>query len=130
MSIRSPRRLKVQRRPPQRADRRRRRRASRPIRRARSRQPRGELDTLVPAYAMTIHKTSLGISRSRDPRGDPALHDARQKPALHGRHPQQAPRRSGGAEEGHRHRRPRRHDEATVDEIAGMAGCAMKGKRT
>src|SRR5713226_1302313 len=34
----------------------------------------GELDTLVPAYAVTIHKSQLGISRRHHPGDDPALH--------------------------------------------------------
>jgi hypothetical protein len=60
----------------------------------------GELDTLVPAYAATIHK-----SRARVHSGDdPALRDAAAEPALHRRDPRQAAGGAGGAEEGRRYR--------------------------
>jgi hypothetical protein len=60
----------------------------------------GELDTLVPAYAATIHK-----SRARVHSGDdPALRDAAAEPALHRRDPRQAAGSAGGAEEGRRYR--------------------------
>ena len=43
----------------------------------------GELDTLVPAYAVTIRKSWwLRISRRRHPNSDPALRHAAAEPAL------------------------------------------------
>ena len=61
----------------------------------------GELDTLVPAYPATIHK-SQG-SEYRHPWPYPALPDAAAKSPLHRRHPRQAARGSRRPEEGHRH---------------------------
>ena len=65
--------------------------------------PFGELDTLVPAYATTIHKSQgLRVSRRGHPGRDAALHDAGPEPDLHGRDAGQAARRAGRAEEGGR----------------------------
>ena len=55
----------------------------------------GELDTLVPAYAATVHKEpGLGVSGRGDPGADPAIRDAEAEPALHRGHARQA---AGGA---------------------------------
>ena len=62
----------------------------------------GELDTLVPAYAATIHKSQGSeYPVRRDPRDDPALRHATAQPDLHWRHPGQE---AGRTEEGHGHR--------------------------
>ena len=63
----------------------------------------GELDTLVPAYAATIHKSQgLGIPRRGHPGHDAALPDAAAKPALHRSHPRKTVSRVSWAKEGHR----------------------------
>jgi len=49
--------------------------------------PFGELDSLVPAYATTIHKSQGRNTPRGDHAGETALHHARQKPGLYGRHP-------------------------------------------
>ena len=64
----------------------------------------GELDTLVPAYAATVHKSQgLGVSGRGDPSADPALRDAAAEPPLHRGHARQAAGCAGGPEEGGRH---------------------------
>jgi exodeoxyribonuclease V alpha subunit len=51
----------------------------------------GELDTLVPAYAATVHKSQgSGVSRRHRSGHDPAVPDAAAEPALHRPHPWQA----------------------------------------
>jgi exodeoxyribonuclease V alpha subunit len=59
----------------------------------------GELDTLVPAYAATIHK-SQGSEYPAVVVPDAALSHAAAKSSLHRHHPRQAPRGSGRPEEG------------------------------
>ena len=64
----------------------------------------GELDTLVPAYAATVHKSQgLGVSGRGDPSADPALRDAAAEPPLHRGHARQAAGCAGEPEEGGRH---------------------------
>ena len=65
----------------------------------------GELDTLVPAYAATVHK-SQGSEYPAVviPVLTPALRDAEAKPPLHRGHARQAAGGAGGPEEGGRHR--------------------------
>ena len=70
----------------------------------------GELDVLVPAYAATIHKSQ----GSEYP-------DAATQPALHRRHPREAPRRPGRPEEGGRHCSPQRFEQAALVETWGVA---------
>jgi exodeoxyribonuclease V alpha subunit len=67
----------------------------------------GELDT---AGLRGDHpqEPGLGISGRRDPDHDPALHNAAAESALYRRYPRQAARRSGGPEEGRRHRGSKR----------------------
>jgi len=61
----------------------------------------GELDTLVPAYAATIHKSQGSeYPAVLIPCHDPALHHAAAQPALYRRHPRQEAGRSGRAKEG------------------------------
>ena len=65
----------------------------------------GELDTLVPAYAATIHKSSrLRISRRCDSGHDPALRHVAAKSALYRGHPRQEAGRACRSEEGCRYR--------------------------
>ena len=81
----------------------------------------GELDVLVPAYATTIHK-SQGSEYPRDHSGPhAALPDAATQPALHRRHPREAPRRPGRPEEGGRHRSPQRSEQAALVETWRVA---------
>ena len=82
----------------------------------------GELDTLVPAYAATIHK-SQGSEYPAViiPVTDPALPDAAAKSPLHRRHPRQAARGSRRPEEGHRDRRSQRFGPATLVETRRVA---------
>ena len=65
----------------------------------------GELDTLVPAYAATVHK-SQGSEYPAVviPGADPALRDAEAEPALHRGHARQAAGGAGGPKEGGRDR--------------------------
>jgi len=42
----------------------------------------GELDTLVPAYAATIHRAKVGVSVDSDPVLDPTLCHSSMEPAL------------------------------------------------
>jgi hypothetical protein len=52
----------------------------------------GELDTLVPGLCRDDpQEPGLRIPRRRDSRVDPTLHDAAAQPALHRRHPREAP---------------------------------------
>ena len=81
----------------------------------------GELDVLTPAYAATIHKSQVGISRRSDPGNDPALPDAATKSALHWRNARQETGRDRRAEESRRHRYPKRVRSAAMVEAAGMA---------
>jgi ATP-dependent RecD-like DNA helicase SH3 domain len=82
----------------------------------------GELDTLVPAYAATIHKSrGLGIPRRDHPRHDAALHYVAAKPSLHRRHPRKAASRVGWTEEGRRHRGAQHLGPAAMVETGGMA---------
>ena len=82
----------------------------------------GELDTLVPAYAATIHKSQgFRISCGRYPGLDPALHDAATQPALHRSDPWEAPRCVGWTEEGDRHCCAQRVRAAALVEVEGMA---------
>ena len=82
----------------------------------------GELDTLVPAYAASIHK-SQGSEYPAVviPGNDAALRHAAAQFVLHRRHPRQAACRSGWAEEGHRHRGSQRLGPAALVEAGGMA---------
>ena len=82
----------------------------------------GELDTLVPAYAATIHK-SQGSEYPAVviPRHDPALHHAAAESALYRRHPRQATGRPGRAEESCRHRGKERLRTAALVEVERMA---------
>ena len=83
----------------------------------------GELDTLVPAYAATIHKEpGLGVSRRRYPRPDAALLDAEAEPALHRGHAREAPGGAGGPEEGGRHRGAQRLGTEALVEAGRVAG--------
>jgi exodeoxyribonuclease V alpha subunit len=66
----------------------------------------GELDTLVLAYAATIHKSQGSeISGRGDPSHDAALRHAAAKFALYRRHSGQEAGRAGRPEESCRHRR-------------------------
>ena len=82
----------------------------------------GELDTLVPAYAATIHK-SQGSEYPAVVIPVMTQHytDAAAEPALHRRHPRQAAGRAGRPEEGRRHRRAQRLGPAALVEAARMA---------
>ena len=87
----------------------------------------GELDTLVPAYAATIHK-SQGSEYPAvvDPGPDPALRDAAAEPALHRRHSRQAAGGSRRPEEGHRDRGSQRFGPATLVEARRMASSSAR----
>ena len=61
----------------------------------------GELDTLVPAYAVTIHK--LGISCGGHSNGDAALRHAAAQSALYGDYSREKAGRFRWPEEGRRH---------------------------
>ena len=61
------------------------------------------------------------VSRRDHPGPHAALSHAATQPTLHGRHPRQAPRRSGRPEEGGRHRGPERFEPATLVEARGVA---------
>ena len=84
----------------------------------------GELDTLVPAYAATIHKSQgseypaviIPVLTQHYP-------DAAAKSPLHWRHPRKAARGSRRPEEGHRHRRPQCFGPATLVEARRVAPC-------
>ena len=65
----------------------------------------GELDTLVPAYAATIHKTQGSEYPAVVICRDVALPHAATQPALHGCHPRQTTGRSGRPAQGRRDRR-------------------------
>jgi hypothetical protein len=82
----------------------------------------GELDTLVPAYAVTIHK-SQGSEYPTVviPRHDPTLRHASAEPALHRYHARQTTGCVGGPEEGRGHCRSQRIWQATLVEAGGMA---------
>ena len=68
-----------------------------------------ELDTLVLAYAATVHKSQGSeYAGGGDPRAHAALRDAAAQPALHGRHARQAPRRAGRHAQGAGARRAQR----------------------
>jgi hypothetical protein len=75
----------------------------------------GELDTLVLAYATTIHKSQ----GSEYPAVviDAALHHAAAKPALYRRHAGQEAGRAGRPEEGCRHRGLQRVGAAAMVEV-------------
>ena len=82
----------------------------------------GELDTLVPAYAVTVHKSQgLGISRHRHPRPDATLRHASAEPALHRRDTRQTAGGAGRPEEGGGHRRAQRLGAAALVEVGRMA---------
>jgi ATP-dependent RecD-like DNA helicase SH3 domain len=84
----------------------------------------GELDTLVPAYAVTIHKSQGSrISSGRYPGPDPALHHAAAQSALYRRNPWKAAGCSGRTEEGDCHCCTQRVGETALVEVEGMAGC-------
>ena len=69
----------------------------------------GELDTLVPAYATTVHKSQGSEVPSRGhPGADATLRDAAAEPALHRGDPGQAVGGAGGSEEGSSHCGPER----------------------
>ena len=85
----------------------------------------GELDTLVPAYAATIHKSQGGISRRGDPGPDPALCHAAAKPPLHRRHPRQAACGPCRPEGGDRDRRSQRIGSETLVEARRMASARL-----
>jgi hypothetical protein len=82
----------------------------------------GELDTLVPAYAATIHKRQGSEYPARDhSRSDPALRDATAESPLHWRHPWQEARGFRWPEEGRRDRRSQCFGPATVVETRRLA---------
>jgi hypothetical protein len=82
----------------------------------------GELDTLVPAYAVTIHKSQGSeYPRRRHPGDDPALHHAAAEPPLHRRHARQEAGRAGRPEESRRDRRAQRLGTAAVVEAPRTA---------
>ena len=74
----------------------------------------GELDALVPAYAVTIHKSQGSESGRGDPGPNTALSAATAKPPLHRRHA----RRS---KKGRPHRCPERHRSTQVVKVARVA---------
>ena len=82
----------------------------------------GELDTLVPAYAATIHK-SQGSEYPAVviPIMYPALRHAAAESPLYGYHPRQTPRRSGWSEEGSRDRGSQRLWPAALVEAGRVA---------
>jgi UvrD-like helicase C-terminal domain len=82
----------------------------------------GELDTLVPAYAATIHK-SQGSEYPAViiPVLTQALPNAAAKSALHRDHSRQAARGPGWPEEGHRHRRSQCFGPATLVQARRVA---------
>jgi exodeoxyribonuclease V alpha subunit len=82
----------------------------------------GELDTLVPAYAATIHKSQGSEYRRRNPGFDPALRDAAAEPALHRRDAREATGRAGRPEEGSRDCCTQRLGAAAMVETERMAG--------
>jgi AAA domain/ATP-dependent RecD-like DNA helicase SH3 domain len=89
----------------------------------------GELDTLVPAYAATIHKEpGLRISRRDHPGPHPALRDAAAKSPLYRRHSRQEARRSRWPEESDRDSGSQRVRPATLVETRGVAS-ARRGAR-
>jgi len=90
----------------------------------------GELDTLVPAYAATIHKSQGSeYPGSRHPGLDPALRHASAKSALHGCHARQEAGRAGGPEEGRRHRRAQRVWAAPMVKAERMVGGSCRGAK-
>ena len=82
----------------------------------------GELDTLVPAYAATIHK-SQGSEYPAVviPGHDAALRHAAAEPALHRRHPRQAAGRAGRPAKGRGDRREECFGPTALDQALGMA---------
>jgi exodeoxyribonuclease V alpha subunit len=81
----------------------------------------GELDTLVPAYAATIHKSQGSEYPAGHPGHDPALHHAAAESALYRRDPWQAIGHPGWAEESCRHCGQERLRTAALVEIERMA---------
>ncbi len=82
----------------------------------------GELDTLVPAYAASIHKSQ----GSEYPAIDDSCHDATLRhvaaePSLHRRHPRQAAGRVGWTEKGNRHHGAQRLGPAALVEARRVA---------
>jgi hypothetical protein len=77
----------------------------------------GELDTLVPAYAATIHKSQGSeYPRGNHPCPHPALCDGAAQSPLHRRHPRQETCGYRRPEEGHRDRGSQRIWPATLVE--------------
>jgi hypothetical protein len=76
---------------------------------------------LVPAYAATIHKPGLGISRRDHPGAHLALRHAAAEPALYRRHARQEAGRPGRTEEGGRHRGAQRVGAEAVVEAQRVA---------
>ena len=82
----------------------------------------GELDTLVAAYAATIHKESgMRISSRRHSGPDAALSHAAAEFALHRRYSGQEAGRAGRAEKGRRHCCAKRVRATALVEVGGMA---------
>ena len=81
----------------------------------------GELDTLVPAYAATVHKPGIGASGRDYPGSDAALRHAAAQPALHRHHAGQAAGGAGGPEEGGGDRGAQRLGPAALVEARRMA---------
>ena len=82
----------------------------------------GELDTLVPAYAATIHKSpGFRVSRRRHSRHDPALCDAAAEPNLYRHHPRQEAGGDRRAGQGPGHCGEERLWPQALDEAQGMA---------
>jgi exodeoxyribonuclease V alpha subunit len=88
----------------------------------------GELDTLVPAYACTVHK-SQGSEYPAVVIPMMTQHYAmlQRKPSLHRGHPGQESGRAGRAEKGGRHCGSKRERSPSVVEVAGTTrcGCAL-----
>ena len=83
----------------------------------------GELDTLVPAYAATVHKSQGSeLSGRGDPGADAALRDAAAEPALHRGHARQTAGGAGGPEEGGRYCGAQRLRAAALVETGRVAG--------
>jgi hypothetical protein len=83
----------------------------------------GELDTLVSAYAVTIHKSQGSeYPCSGDPGDDAALCHAATKPALHWRNRRQGIGRARGPEESSGNSGPQCEQPATLVKAQGVAG--------
>ena len=87
----------------------------------------GELDTLVPAYAATIHKSQgSNTLRRSHPRYDAALHHAAAEPSLHRRHTWKAAGCTGRPKKGHCHRGAQHLWSASVVETGRVASRAAR----